>query len=102
MLKGAAGKMFKTAGRILRECPPKLYLDAVRGQGIHYASLGSIPPEVREILVTREDPRFYSHKGILPKSMFRAFRYTRGSEILQPQRDTAEKHVPRFQAQPAF
>lgn len=73
--------MFKTSGRILRECPPKLYLDAVRRQGIHYASLGSIPPEVREILVTREDPKFYSHKGILPKSMFRAFRRGLHSDV---------------------
>lgn len=61
---------------MLRERPVRMYLDAVRRQGRHYAPLDSIPSEVREILVTREDPNFYSHKGILPKSMFRSFRYS--------------------------
>ena len=67
--------MFKTTGRTLRECPPGAFLDAVRSQGSHYAPLESIPAEVLEILVTREDPGFYRHKGVLPKQMLRAFKY---------------------------
>lgn len=66
--------MFKTTGRTLRECPPGAFLDAVRSQGSHYAPLESIPAEVLEILVTREDPGFYRHKGVLPKQMLRAFK----------------------------
>ena len=69
-------RMSETAGRMLRERPPRMYLEAVRGQGGHYAPLCSIPPEVRNILITREDPVFYRHKGLLPKSMLRAAKYS--------------------------
>ena len=54
----------------------RMYLDAVRKQGRLYAPLESIPTEVRDILVGREDPLFYRHKGILPRAMLGAVRYS--------------------------
>lgn len=63
------------AWRLLEKRPLRTYLNAVRQQGKLYAPLESIPPEVLEIFVTREDPCFYRHKGILPKSMLRAALY---------------------------
>lgn len=60
---------------MLKERPLRAYLYAVRGQGSLYVPLASIPPGVRDILVTREDPFFYQHKGVLPKNMLRAFKY---------------------------
>ena len=75
MLRGRKAQMHKTAGRMLKERPLSTYLDAVRRQGSLYAPLDTIPPEVVEIFVTREDPGFYRHKGVLPKAMLHAFRY---------------------------
>ena len=75
MQLGMEKVMLKTTGRTLRECPPVTYLEAVRRQGSHYAPLESIPPEVRDIFVTREDPEFYRHKGVLPKQLLRTFKY---------------------------
>ena len=69
---------------MLRKCPPKAYLEAVRRQGSHYAPLESIPPEVREIFVTREDPKFYRHKGVLPKQILRAFKYGIRKHVTMP------------------
>ena len=60
--------------RLLKERPLRLYLEKVRDQGSFYVPLDSIPREVLEILIAREDPTFYDHKGILPKQMFRAFK----------------------------
>ena len=60
--------------RLLEERPPGLYLEKVRGQGSLYAPLASIPQEALEILVTREDPTFYAHNGVLPRQTFRAFK----------------------------
>ena len=60
--------------RLLEERPPGLYLEKVRGMGRLYTPLGSIPQEVLEILVKREDPRFYTHNGVLPRQVFRAFK----------------------------
>ena len=68
--------MYKSTGRMLRECPPRVYLDAVRSQGSHYVPLGSMPPEVRDIFVTREDVRFYRHQGIVPGYMLESFKYS--------------------------
>ena len=59
--------------RLLEERPIRLYLEGARSQGSLYAPIDSIPREVLEILVAREDPAFYVHKGILPKQMLRAF-----------------------------
>jgi len=53
----------------------RIYLDKVRGQGSLYAPVGSIPKDVRRILITREDPRFFRHKGILPDAMLHAVLY---------------------------
>ena len=61
---------------MLKERPPRIYLDKLRAQGSSYATLDSIPPEVREIFVTREDPEFYRHKGVLPKAILNAFKYS--------------------------
>ena len=60
--------------RLLEERPPGLYLEKVRAQGSLYAPLASIPQAALEILVAREDPGFYAHNGVLPKSMIRAFK----------------------------
>ena len=60
--------------RLLEDRPIRLYLEGVRGQGSLYAPLDSIPPEVLEILVAREDPSFYVHKGVLPRQIIRAFK----------------------------
>ena len=68
--------MYKTARRMLKERPLRRYLDAVRMQGKHYAPIGSIPPEVLEIFIAREDPRFYQHKGVLPKAVLRSFKHS--------------------------
>ncbi len=76
--------MIKTTGRMLSERPPRAFLDAVRCQGSHYAPLGSIHPEVREILVTREDPGFYRHKGVMPKAMLRALGYSIRAHVPMP------------------
>lgn len=62
--------------RPLKERPIRLYLEKVRRQGSIYTPLESIPQEVRDILVAREDPRFYYHKGVLPRAMLRAFRHS--------------------------
>ena len=69
---------------MLKECPPRVFLEAIRNQGSHYAPLGSIPPEVREILITREDPGFYRHKGVEPKAILRAFRYSICAHVPMP------------------
>ena len=60
--------------RLLEERPPGLYLEKVRAQGGLYAPLASIPQAALEILVAREDPGFYAHNGVLPKSMIRALK----------------------------
>ena len=60
--------------RLLEERPIRLYLEKLPGQGSLYAPLASIPQEVLDILVAREDPRFYVHKGILPRQILRAFK----------------------------
>lgn len=54
----------------------RLYLNAVRKQDKLYAPLESIPDEVLTVLVGREDPLFYRHKGFLPRAMLRSFRYS--------------------------
>ncbi|MBR2706835.1 MAG: transglycosylase domain-containing protein [Mogibacterium sp.] len=76
--------MHKTARRMLKERLLRRYLDAVRMQGKHYAPIRSIPPEVLEIFVAREDPRFYQHKGVLPKAVLRAFRYSIRAHVPMP------------------
>lgn len=63
MLREKNNQMYKTMYRMLKERPVRIYLETVRRQGRLYAPLESIPPEVREIFVTREDPGFYRHKG---------------------------------------
>lgn len=73
----AAGALFPaavdaSARRRLREVSPRDYLEVLRSQGSLYAPLGSIPQDALDILVAREDPRFFSHKGILPGAMMRA------------------------------
>lgn len=68
--------------RLLEERPIRLYLEKVPGQGGLYTALDSIPPEVLDILITREDPEFFTHRGILPRQVLRAFK--RGVRTRKP------------------